>query len=280
MAKNSKPTQFYATMSTSIVLVLISLFLLIFFHSSNITNIVKENINILVELEDKLPSGSIENIKNTIAKYDGVIPASVQFVSKKDALLLMSKELNISQNSEENPFRDLIKFNLFNTDYSEDKIKEIKSAVELEKGVIGLYFENDSVDLVKTNLEKVSLGILILAFCFVVLALAIIFNTIRLTLHSDIKQIKTMQMVGADNSFIKRPYLREAFWMSSKSVLAVLIFVSVLCIYLIQTNSIFAEIIQWKYVALAVLISFIAAFLLQFITTDIIINRFLRREGR
>ncbi len=280
MAKNSKPTQFYATMSTSIVLVLISLFLLIFFHSSNITNIVKENINILVELEDKLPSGSIENIKNTIAKYDGVIPASVQFVSKKDALLLMSKELNISQNSEENPFRDLIKFNLFNTDYSEDKIKEIKSAVELEKGVIGLYFENDSVDLVKTNLEKVSLGILILAFCFVVLALAIIFNTIRLTLHSDIKQIKTMQMVGADNSFIKRPYLREAFWMSSKSVLAVLIFVSVLCIYLIQTNSIFAEIIQWKYVALAVLISFIAAFLLQFLTTDIIINRFLRREGR
>lgn len=280
MAKNSKPTQFYATMSTSIVLVLISLFLLIFFHSSNITNIVKENINILVELEDKLPSGSIENIKNIIAKYDGVIPASVQFVSKKDALLLMSKELNISQNSEENPFRDLIKFNLFNTDYSEDKIKEIKSAVELEKGVIGLYFENDSVDLVKTNLEKVSLGILILAFCFVVLALAIIFNTIRLTLHSDIKQIKTMQMVGADNSFIKRPYLREAFWMSSKSVLAVLIFVSVLCIYLIQTNSIFAEIIQWKYVALAVLISFIAAFLLQFLTTDIIINRFLRREGR
>jgi len=280
MAKNSKPTQFYATMSTSIVLVLISLFLLIFFHSSNITNIVKENINILVELEDKLPSGSIENIKNTIEKYDGVIPASVQFVSKKDALLLMSKELNISQNSEENPFRDLIKFNLFNTDYSEDKIKEIKSAVELEKGVIGLYFENDSVDLVKTNLEKVSLGILILAFCFVVLALAIIFNTIRLTLHSDIKQIKTMQMVGADNSFIKRPYLREAFWMSSKSVLAVLIFVSVLCIYLIQTNSIFAEIIQWKYVALAVLISFIAAFLLQFLTTDIIINRFLRREGR
>lgn len=136
-------------------------------------------------------------------------------MSKKDALLLMSKELNISQNSEENPFRDLIKFNLFNTDYSEDKIKEIKSAVELEKGVIGLYFENDSVDLVKTNLEKVSLGILILAFCFVVLALAIIFNTIRLTLHSDIKQIKTMQMVGADNSFIKRPYLREAFWMSS-----------------------------------------------------------------
>jgi cell division transport system permease protein len=280
MTKNSKPTQFYATISTSIVLVLIALFLLIFFHSSNITNIVKENINILVELEDKLPSGEIESIKKALGQYDGVITSSVQFVGKEDALAQMSKELNISQNAEENPFKDLIKFNLTNAAYSEEKIKEIKAGIELEKGVLGLYYENDSVALVKTNLEKVSLGILILAFCFVVLALAIIFNTVRLTLHSDIKQIKTMQMVGADNGFIKRPYLRAAFWLSVKAVLSVIIFVSSLCIYLIQSNSIFSEIIQWEYVGLTILISFVAAFLIQFLTTNMIINQFLKREGR
>lgn len=280
MTKNSKPTQFYATISTSIVLVLIALFLLIFFHSSNITNIVKENINILVELEDRLPSGEIESIKKSLAQYDGVIASSIQFVGKDDALTQMSKELNISQNAEDNPFKDLIKFNLTNTAYSEEKIKEIKTGIELEKGVLGLYYENDSVDLVKTNLEKISLGILILAFCFVVLALAIIFNTVRLTLYSDIKQIKTMQMVGADNGFIKRPYLRAAFWLSAKAVLAVIVFVSGLSIYLIQSNSVFSEIIQWEYVALTILISFFAAFLIQFLTTNMIINQFLRREGR
>lgn len=280
MSKNSKPTQFYATISTSIVLVLIALFLLIFFHSSNITNIVKENINILVELEDRLPSGEIESIKKSLAQYDGVITSSIQFVGKDDALTQMSKELNISQNAEDNPFKDLIKFNLTNASYSEEKIKEIKSGIELEKGVLGLYYENDSVDLVKSNLEKVSLGILILAFCFVILALAIIFNTVRLTLYSDIKQIKTMQMVGADNGFIKRPYLRAAFWLSAKAVLAVIVFVCGLCIYLIQSNSVFSEIIQWEYVGLTILISFVAAFLIQFLTTNMIINQFLRREGR
>lgn len=280
MTKNNKPTQFYATISTSIVLVLIALFLLIFFHSSNITNIVKENINILVELEDKLPSGEIESIKKTLAQYSGVITSSVQFVGKEEALAQMSKELNISQNAEENPFKDLIKFNLTNAAYSEKKIKEIKSGIELEKGVLGLYYENDSVDLVKTNLEKVSFGILVLAFCFVVLAMAIIFNTVKLTLHSDIKQIKTMQMVGADNGFIKKPYLRSAFWLSVKAIFAVIVFVTGLCMYLIQSNSVFSEIIQWEYVALTILISFIAAFLIQFLTTNMIINQFLRKEGR
>ncbi len=279
MAKNSKPTQFYATISTSIVLVLIALFLLIFFHSTNITNIVKENINILVEIEDKLPSGEIENLKSKIGAYDGVITSSVQFVSKEEALKLMSKELNISQNGSENPFKDLIRFNLTNTAYSEARIKEIKSKIELEKGVSGLYYENDSVDLVKTNLEKVSLGILVLAFCFVVLALAIIFNTVRLTLYSDVKMIKTMQMVGADNGFIKKPYLRAAFMMSVKAVLTVVVFIIGLCVYLIQTNSIFSEIIQWKFVALTVIISFFAAFSIQLLTTNTIINKFLKNEA-
>lgn len=280
MSKNQKPTQFYATMSTSIVLILIALFLLIFFHSNNITDIVKENINILVELENKLPSGEIESIKKIIAGYQGVIPSSVSFVPKDDALAMMSQELNISQVAEDNPFKDLIKFNLSNQFYSEELIKEIKSKVELEKGVVGLYYENDSVDLVKTNLQKVSFGILILALCFVVLALAIIFNTVKLTLYSDIKQIKTMQMVGAENSFIKKPYLRAAFSMSSKAVVAVIIFVGLLCGYLIQSQSIFAEIIQWQYVILTIGISFLAAFIIQFFTTNSIINQFLQKEGR
>ncbi|MBK8625912.1 MAG: hypothetical protein IPN86_10215 [Saprospiraceae bacterium] len=280
MSKNRKPTQFYATMSTSIVLVLISLFLLIFFHSNNITNIVKENINILVELEENLPSGQISNLQKIISAYEGVIPSSVIFLDKASALEMMSKELNISQSNEENPFRDLIKFNLESASYSEKTIKEIKTNIELEKGVIGLYYENESVDAVKTNLDKVSAGILILAFCFIILALAIIFNTIQLTLYSDIKEIKTMQMVGAENSFIKKPYLKAAFWMSSKAVLTVVLFIGGLCAYLIQSNSIFAEIIQWKYVGLTIAISMIAAFFIQFGTTNAIIHRFLRKEGR
>ncbi len=276
----SKPTQFYATMSTSIVLVLIAQFLLIFFHSSNIANIVKENINILVELEDNLPSREIEALKKILLVQPGVIPSSVQYISKIDAINLMSKELNITGSETENPFKDIIKFNLSNEYYSEPKIKEIKSKIELEKGVLGLFYENDSIDLVKSNLEKLSLGILILALCFVILALAIIFNTVKLTLYADIKQIKTMQMVGAEKSFIKKPYLKAAISMILKAMLTVIVFMAVFCGYFIQSASIFAEIIQWKYVVLTLIISFITALLIQFGTTNAILNDFLKKESK
>jgi len=280
MTKNRKPTQFYATMSMTIVLVLISLFLLIFFHSTNITNIVKENINILVELEDGLPSGEIENLRKIISKYQGVKPNSIVYLDKAAALEMMSKELSISDVVGENPFHDIIKFNLTQEAYSEANILKIKSQIELEKGVSGLYYENESIDFVKGNLDKVSLGILILAFCFIVLAIAIIFNTIQLTLYSDIKEIRTMQMVGAENSFIKKPYIKSAFLMALKSTLIVIIIIAIATTYLIYTQNVVSEIIQIRYVLLTFAITGIIAFIMQFYTTNLIINRFLKRERR
>lgn len=280
MTKNRKPTQFYATMSMTIVLVLISLFLLIFFHSTNITNIVKENINILVELEDGLPSGEIENLRKIISKYQGVKPNSIVYLDKAAALEMMSKELSISDVVGENPFHDIIKFNLTQEAYSEANILKIKSQIELEKGVSGLYYENESIDFVKGNLDKVSLGILILAFCFIVLAIAIIFNTIQLTLYSDIKEIRTMQMVGAENSFIKKPYIKSAFLMALKSTLIVIIIIAIATTYLIYTQNVVTEIIQIRYVLLTFAITGIIAFIMQFYTTNLIINRFLKRERR
>ncbi len=278
MASKSRPTQFYATLSTSIVLVLISLFLLIFFHSTNITNIVKENINILVELEDDLPSGQVEHIKTYISSLEGVMPGSVRFVSKDEAMKMMSRDLNLGEMKEDNPFKDLISFNLNSMSYTDTRIAEIKSKTELEKGVIGLYYENESVDLIRTNLERVSLAILLLALCFVVLALAIIFNTVKLTLYADMKQIRTMKMVGAGRSFIKKPYLQDAFTMTVKSVVAVAVIIVALCFAIVKSGTVFAEIIQWKYVILTVLIGFVSALAIQMLTTNAIIDRFLKSE--
>lgn len=280
MSQNQKPTQFYATLSTSIVLVLISLFLLIFFHSGNITNIVKENLNILVELDNDLPSGEVQRLQDIIKDYTGVIPQSVEFLSKEYALGFMSKELVINQDENENPFNDIIKFNLKSDQYSEDRIKAIKKEIEYEKGVRGLYYENESLDMVQSNLEKVSFGILILALCFVILAISIIFSTIQLTLYSNVKEIRTMQLVGAEKSFVKKPYLKAAFFMGIKAIIVTLIFIAGLWAFLYYSDSIFAEIIQWYYVVLTVLICIVLAFIILLGTTNRMINKFLQSDKK
>jgi len=280
MAQKSKPTSFYATVSTSIVLVLISLFLLLYLHSGNITNLVKEQINILVELEDNLPQPEITSLQRKIAGFEGVRPESIEYISKSQALQEMSGEFSLAESGIENPFRDVLKFNVKSTYYEEDYIRKVKAQLELEKGVAGIYHENENISSVKSNLDSFSFGILILALCFVVLAMAIIYNTIRLTLYGDMKEIKTMKMVGASNSFIKGPYLRNAFLMAFKSMIAVIVFVALLCIYILQSNSVFSDIIDWLYIVFAILISFIIALLLQMATTNATLNTFLKKEGR
>ncbi|MBK9567131.1 MAG: hypothetical protein IPO37_18770 [Saprospiraceae bacterium] len=163
-----------------------------------------------MELEDKLPAGQIDQLRKVLINQPGVIAESVVFVDKNEAQKMMTGDMVLSSPDDENPFRDIIKFNLRHDAYSDQNIKDIKTQIELEKGVSGLFHENESINAVKANLERISMGILILAICFVVLALAIIFNTVKLTLHADAKIVKTMQMVGAEKSFYQKPYLRSA----------------------------------------------------------------------
>lgn len=278
MKSNKKPGQIYATISISIVLILVCLFLLLFFHTGNITNLVKERINILVELNDKLPAAEIENLKQTIQGYEGVIPGSAEYVPKGDAMQFMSQELTPITSDMENPFRDIVKFNLKANYYNEEYIMELKSKLELEKTVLSVYFENESIDSVRSNILKLSYMILGLTLVFSLLVLIIIHSTVRLNLYNDLREIKTMQMVGAENFFIKKPYLKNGFEMTVKAFVVVLIFLMALTAYIIFSDSVFKEIIQWEYIILSAFISFLVAFLIILLSTNGILNRFLKYE--
>jgi cell division transport system permease protein len=278
MTSNKKPGQIYATISISIVLILVCLFLLLFFHTGNITNLVKERINILVELQDRLPAAEIENLKQSIQAFDGVIPGSVEYIDKKEAAQFMSGELSPINDGMENPFMDILKFNLQAAYYQESHIKELESKLELEKGVLSVYFENESIDSVRSNILKLSYIILGLTVVFSLLVLIIIHSTVRLNLYNDLREIKTMQMVGADNYFIKKPYLREGFNMTIKAFVVVIVFIVVLYLYMLFGNTMFKGIIQWEYVILSAVISFLVAFLIILLSTNGILNRFLKYE--
>lgn len=75
----------------------------------------------------------------------------------------------------------------------------------------------DDVSYDSSSLEEVNLGLKQFAFLFlavasllIVVAVAMINNTIRLALYSKRFTIKTMQLVGATGGFIRRPFLLQA----------------------------------------------------------------------
>src|SRR5690606_18511027 len=77
--------------------------------------------------------------------------------------------------------------------------------------------EIDDVNYDKSSVETVNLGFkqfaflfLSVAFLLIIVAVAMINNTIRLALYSKRFTIKTMQLVGAKSRFIRKPFLMQA----------------------------------------------------------------------
>jgi cell division transport system permease protein len=80
---------------------------------------------------------------------------------------------------------------------------------------------------VNEGISKVNYFILVLVVILLIITIVLINNTIRLSIYSKRFIIRTMQLVGAKGSFIRKPYLMEALYQGVlSSVLASVLFLS------------------------------------------------------
>lgn len=95
-----------------------------------------------------------------------------------------------------------------------------KGMAQIKQKLLKAYPEEiDDVNYDKESVENVNLGfkqfvflILIVAGLLIMVAVAMINNTIRLALYSKRFTIKTMQLVGATSKFIRRPFLIQSIF--------------------------------------------------------------------
>ena len=68
-------------------------------------------------------------------------------------------------------------------------------------------YQESLIDMVNENLKSISLVIIAFGFTLLLIAIALINNTIRLAMYSQRFIIRSMQLVGATKSFIRKPYI-------------------------------------------------------------------------
>lgn len=227
---------------------------LIFLHANNMTDIIKEKINIIVELRDGVDKADQARIISSLTQQQGVREGSVELIPKENAYLAMKSFLSsIEGNVEDIPFKDLIVFNLEAQSYTENRIETIKGEILKDEAVLGFFAENDSIEMVRGNIKKMSYIALIIGAIFIFLSLAIIYNTMKLKLHADRMEIKTMQLVGATRVFIARPYIKEAIQLGFRAFLIVSTFIVALLASLYFNIEGFDRIINWAYAGIVLL---------------------------
>lgn len=186
--------------------------------SKQLVSYVKQNIELQVYLDKSLTQIQQDSVRNIIAKKTYVAYADnvpqIKFISKESTAKRVLKDINEDFSSVlgENPYRDAFSLRIRESYLSELNLENIKTDLEQISGVFEADYAKDFVDSINKNAYK---AFLIIASVIVVLLIAIfllINNTIRLALYSQRLIIRSMQLVGATDWFIQKPFIGRGIW--------------------------------------------------------------------
>lgn len=110
----------------------------------------------------------------------------------------------------ENPLLNSFDIHLKADYVVKDSIAKIESRLRKNTMISDIVYDKQLVNLVNDNIKKVSMWILIVSGFLTVIAVLLINSSLRLSIHSNRFIIKTMQMVGATKSFIRKPFVMRS----------------------------------------------------------------------
>lgn len=205
----TKPNYIYSIISVALVLFLLGFFGLLILHAQQLVNLFKEKVNVMVEIKPETEKKDIFILKKALEQQTYVKEGSVYFTSKEDAAELLKEDfgedfMNLDM---QNPLYDVINFNINAADLDQDRLAMIKKDIKSNEFVSDVYYQEGLVDSISGNIQKVGWLSLLIGGLFVLVAIYLIHNTIRLAIYSNRFLIKNMELVGATWSFISRPYI-------------------------------------------------------------------------
>ncbi len=274
-ASKSKPTHIYSSISVAIVMFLLGTFVLLLLHSHNLTNIIKEKMNIVAELEK---NADPDKIFTLLQSQSEIRKGSIKYIPKKEAISTMSSNLKMEFDEESNPFSDVVTFNIKSANYDSDILKKIKIALEKNDAVKSVYYEDLTIQNIKSNLNKVAYVILSIGLIFVFLAIVIIRNTINLSMYADRWEIKTMELIGAKWGFIKMPYIKTGVMVGFRAFIIAAISIMGLLILLNIYFPTIWEVVNFFYILTALGVILALAIIIPAITTNEAANKYLKKN--
>lgn len=181
-----------------------------------VTRVAKESIQIDVFFKDNSRDADMRMLEKTMAAEAYV--KSVRYVSKEEALEVTKQILEddsllapIDNYNEIKPSLEIF----IKEDYANpDSVKKIEDNLmaKYQGSLIDEVSYNSAMFLtINNSLKYFAWIILALAALLLVIAIAMINNTIRLAVYSKRMLIRSMQLVGATEGFIRRPFMWRAF---------------------------------------------------------------------
>ena len=202
-----KTSSVTVVISLALVLFMLGLLGLVVINAKKLSSHIKENVGFQVVLKDTTTQAELDILKQDIGS--SAFTKQVDYISKDEAAKKLQKDLgeDFITFLGYNPLLSSLDVKL-NSDYANiDSLAGFEKQIMQKHFVKEVIYHKDMIKQVNDNAKVISLYILIFSGLLLVVAIALINNTIRLSIYAKRFLIRTMYLVGATQGFIRMPFI-------------------------------------------------------------------------
>ena len=212
----------------TLLLTLFGVFVYFMWTANKKSSEIKEQLSLDILFHESVDESIVRMMEKKLISMEGIVKKAL-FVSKDDAQKIMLK--HVGKDAFEildgvNPLPSSIHVNLSADYVNPDSASSF--ALKVLKGnehIISEVSYNESQFLeIGTVFKNFEFIMLFIAAVLLIIAILLIYNTIRLAVFSKRFMIRTMQLVGAKSYFIRKPFIIRAFYQGLISSLLAVIF--------------------------------------------------------
>lgn len=264
--------------SIALVLFMMGILGLVLLKSTKVANHFKEKVVMTLFLKDDVTNTQIKKFKESLKKES--YTKKVIYISKNEAAKIYKRDLgeDFLKFLGDNPLKNGIDIYLKADFVTPERMNEVQKSFIKNKFVAEVNYDKPLVELLTENIQKISFWLLILSGFFGLVAIILINSSIRLSIYSKRFNIKTMQMVGATKSFIRKPFIWQSIKLGILGAFISLIGLAIVIYYIdkyIPSLALLSDYISLAYLAGGVLF---IAFFITWISTFFATQRFLNLQ--
>jgi cell division transport system permease protein len=274
--KTQRSSRLSTIISISLVLFLLGSLGVLLLHAQKLSNYVKENIEISLIIRPEADSAMAQELIAKITALEYV--KSARMVSKEEAAEALKKDLG----------EDFIAFLGYNPLYpsidirmkaeyaDETTIQAFTGSMKLEPIVSEVQYQPSLVESINRNLRTITWILLSFSILLILVSIALINNTIRISLYARRLLIRSMLLVGATKGFIRGPFLVRSITNGlSGGIVAILLLAAVMYVAILKIPEL-SLIRDYRLMGIVAAGLLIIGVILSLVCTVFAVNKYLR----
>lgn len=227
---------FVSMISIALVLFVLGMYAFLMTYTDKLLNHVKENIGFEVVIKSNAKESSIKSLKDELSKKKYI--KSIEYISKEEATNRLKEDLGDDflewLGDVENPLLPSIDIRFVSDYANNDSMAMVEKWLGTKTIIKEVIYQKGLTNTINTNIKRVKFVLFAISIILLFITIVLISHTIRLSVYSKRFIVRSMQLVGATEGFIMKPFLKTFMKQGLWAAVIALIFITISLLWIKQ----------------------------------------------